>query len=208
MNECKTIKKIKYNRIKFFKIYSFLIKNLKYSPIKHIIVHSEYNKYGLYSGYKKHELKSKYGYSLLKKNNRTDSSISQDEELVIKNNSKSPKNQNQKNKIFKLPKIKQKLKLIYKENPEINKKIIKLKNNREKDVNLEKYQLKLIDLGKRFLDDENLKNLANRFKEISDIAKVKEKEKYHKTPNRWELMVKTISRYLPEYLVDKLKSQK
>lgn len=65
-----------------------------------------------------------------------------------------------------------------------------------------------MNVAKKILDDENLKNLANRFKEITDMTQLKEKVKYHKSINRWEIMVKAISRFIPEFLVEKLKTQK
>lgn len=207
--------------------------NLKTSPLKHPLVFPEFNKYGLYSGYKKQELKMKYGYTVLKmnqfnkknlfesndnlieskdisitNNNCFNNKLSQDD-VTFKKKSPSPmqKDQNDKKpKKQRLPKIKEKLQKIYKENPEILKTIKNLKN--ETNLSLEEYQLKLMDVARKFLDDENLKNLANRFKEITEISDLKEKVKFHRSINRWEIMVNSISKYIPEYLVEKLKSQK
>lgn len=187
---------------------------LESSPLKHPIQHSEYNKYGLYSGFKKQELKMKYGYNILKKKKLTTSKNksfeaqkinSLSEERKEKSGSHSPKNVKKSLK-NKLPKIKEKLKVIYKEDP----RIIKLIKNLKKinNLNLDEYQQKLMDVAKRFLDDDNLKILAGRFKEINEINQIKEKTKFHKSANRWEIMVKAISRYIPEFLVEKLKTQK
>jgi len=191
-------------------------KKFKFFPLKHPLVFTDLNKYGLYSGYKKQDLKVKYGNTIMKKNsnfhkNRSlvlNNSRSQED---IKNNSASNSQQkiNEKDKSGKndkLPKIKGKLQTVYKDDPELIKTIKNLKHIN--NLTLEDYQLKLIEVAKKILDDENLKNLVNRFKDISAISQTKDKIKYHKSINRWEIMVKIISRYIPEFLVEKLKSQK
>jgi len=191
-------------------------KKLTHLPLKHPLLFPEFNKYGMYSGFKKQELKVNYGMTVLKKNsnfyknrslNLNNSDGSQQDN---KNNStsNSPKKQNNKDKSSKkeiLPKIKGKL-LIFQDDPEIIKTIRALKHMN--NLTLEEYQLKLIECGKKILDDDNLKNLVNRFKDITETTQTKNKIKYHKSINRWEIMVKVISRYIPEFLVEKLKSQK
>lgn len=195
-------------------------KKAKYSPLKHPLVFPELNKYGLYSGYKKQEMKVKYGKTVLKKNsgfNKNRNSFfnnsacgSQDDIKVNNSTSNSPQKKNENKdrsgKTEKLPKVKGKLQTVYKDDPELINKIKSLKHIN--NLSLEEYQLKLIEVAKKILDDENLKNLVNRFKDISDISQTKDKVKYHRSINRWEIMVKVISRYIPEFLVEKLKSQK
>jgi len=205
----------------------------KTSPLKHPLVFPEFNKYGLFSGFKKQEMKKKYGYTVLKNNqfhknrnvdlnnnihmnfddksNRNINNFMRTSQEDIKEksaSSSSPKNENdKKSKKRKLPKIKEQLQFIYKVNPDIIKSIKSLKN--ETSLSLDEYQLKLMGVAKRILSDENLKNLANRFKEIAKITLMKEKVKSHnKSINRWEIMVNSISRYIPEFLVEKMKSQK
>jgi hypothetical protein len=192
----------------------------KYSPLKHPLVFPELNKYGLHSGYKKQEMKVKYGMTVHKKNsgfNKNRNSFlnnsavagSQDD-IKINSASNSPQKQNENNdrsgKKEKLPKVKGKLQTVCKDDPELIKTIKSLKHIN--NLCLEEYQLKLIEVAKKILDNENLKNLVNKFKDISEISQKKDKVKYNKSNNRWEIMVKVISRYIPQFLVEKLKSQK
>ncbi len=209
---------------------------LKSSPLKHPLVFSDFNKYGLFSGFKKQEMKTKYGLGVLRmnrfhknkvydnKNNAEDKKDNRSSISPKKDNrsSISPKKEKDKDKDKekdkdkdrekekaskrnKLPKIKEKLQVIYKENDDVYRTIRNLKNST--NLTLEDYQQKLIDVSKRFLDDENLKNLANKLKEITLISQLKDKVKYHKSVNRWETMVKNISRFIPEFLVEKLLPQ-
>jgi len=188
--------------------------DLKTSPLKHPLTFSDYNKYGLYSGFKKQQLKVEYGLKVVKRNNfqrnrimDINNSRNLEEKKSINSSPKSLKNKKEKKQNKqKLPKIKEKLQTIYKEDPDIIKSIRNLKH--VTNLSLEDYQLKLIDVAKKILDDDNMKNLVNRFKDITDVSELKDKVKYHRSINRWEIMVKAISRFIPEFLVEKLKSQK
>lgn len=187
-------------------------KKFKHSPIKHPLVFPEFNKYGLYSGSKKQELKVNYAKNVLKKNSNFHKNRSlvmnnsNQEDIKNKSASDSPHKNGFLDKSDKLPKIKGKLQAIYKEDTELLRTIRNLKHINK--LTLEEYQLKLIDCAKKILDDENLKNLVDRFKDISELSQTKDKVKWHKSINRWEIMVKVISRYIPEFLVEKLKKQK
>ena len=119
---------------------------------------------------------------------------------------KRNKEKGKKNNKQKLPKIKQKLQNIYKINPTIEKNIRFLKNTN--DLKLEDYQQKLMNIAKNFLEHDNLKDLATKLKEVTELSSLKDKIKYHKSINRWEIMVKAIHRFIPEYLVETLKKQK
>jgi hypothetical protein len=118
------------------------------------------------------------------------------------------KDDNGKKKRLKLPKIKQKLQTIYKVNPTIEKNIRSLKNTNQLTGKLEDYQQKLMNIAKNFLDHDNLKDLATKLKEVTELSSLKDKIKYHRSLNRWEIMVKQIARFIPEYLVETLKAQK
>jgi hypothetical protein len=118
------------------------------------------------------------------------------------------KDDNGRKRRQKLPKIKQKLQSIYKVNPTIEKNLRSLKNTNQLTGKLEDYQQKLMNIAKNFLNHDNLKDLGTKLKEVTELSSLKDKLKYHKSINRWEIMVKQISRFIPEYLVETLKAQK
>lgn len=96
----------------------------------------------------------------------------------------------------------------------LDKKLEKLKNHKT-TMSLNKYQEKMLYLLKDSISTENLRNLAMKFKEISDKNEVKYadndtiyKKRIKGPKTRVELTLERISPYIPEFLCEKLKTMK
>ena len=148
----------------------------------------------------------KYSKNYKNENDRSLNNSSNKNNESLGKNSPKEEIKKKKRKLSDVPQIKKKLAAIYKEDPNTIKNLKKLRERKE--LPLEDYQIKLIDVGKDILHDDNLKNLADKFKEIKEMSKLKERMRFHRSPNRWQIMTKNISRYIPEYLAEKLNAQK
>lgn len=99
-------------------------------------------------------------------------------------------------------------------NKKLNQKLEKLKQHKI-TYSLSKYQEKILYLLKDSISTENLRNLALKFKEISDKNDVKYvddniiyKKRIKGPKTRMELTLERISPYIPEFLCEKLKTIK
>lgn len=91
---------------------------------------------------------------------------------------------------------------VYKDR-QVRRRIKKIKSVQNK-YDLKEYQMKLLDIIKNNISNENLRFLGIKLREIS-----KQCEEYgysKKRKSRWQETVKRISPYLPEFLVEKFES--
>jgi len=105
-------------------------------------------------------------------------------------------------------KTKELLREIYKQDDENVDKINKLIETKTTNnpLELREYQNQLMDVLKDYISRENLRMLGTKFRELGQLSN-KQSPKINRKMNRWERMINKISPFLPEYLVDKLKTQ-